>query len=115
MKARLPKEFQSKSQTDLLKQAQKMQDDMQSLQEELDEREYSAAAGGDMVQVTINGKHEVKAIKISPDLIQEAQEDKEMLEDLIITAINTAVTQATETSETEMGKVSSGLNIPGLF
>lgn len=115
MKARLPKEFQKKSQTELLKQAQKMQQDMEILQQQLDEREYTASAAGDMVQVTVNGKHLVKSIKISPELIEDAQDDKEMLEDLIITAVNNAIKTASETSESEMSKLTSGLNIPGLF
>ncbi len=115
MKARLPKEYQSKSQGELLKQAQKMQEDMTALQAELDEREFTASAGGDMVTATVNGKHEIKSLKISPELLQEAQEDAEMLEDLIITAVNQAVKTATETSDAELSKVTGGLNIPGLF
>lgn len=115
MKARLPKEYQSKSQAELMRQAQEMQENMTKMQQELEEREYSASAGGDMVKVTVNGKHEILKLDISTDLIEDAKDDKEMLEDLVITAINSAIKQATENSDDEMGKLTSGLNIPGLF
>lgn len=115
MKARLPKEYQSKSQAELMRQAQEMQENMTKMQQELEEREYSASAGGDMVKVTVNGKHEVLKLDISADLIEDAKDDKEMLEDLVITAINSAIKQAADNSDDEMGKLTSGLNIPGLF
>ena len=115
MKARLPKQYQPKSQSELLKQAQQMQQNITTLQQKLDEREYTANAGGELVQAIVNGKHELKKLTISPELIEDAKEDLEMLEDLIITAINTAVKQATETSDAEMEKITGGLNIPGLM
>ena len=115
MKARLPKEFQSRSQADLMRQAQEMQQNMNDLQAELEEREYTASAGSDMVKATVNGKHELLKLDISEELIEDAKDDKEMLEDLIITAINSAVKQATENSDEEMSKITAGLNIPGLF
>lgn len=115
MKARLPKEYQSRSQADLMRQAQEMQQNMTNLQAELEEREYTATAGGDMVTATVNGKHELLKLDISEDLIEDSKDDKEMLEDMIITAVNSAIRTATETSDNEMGKITSGLNIPGLF
>ncbi len=115
MKARLPKEFQSKSQAEILKQAQEMQQNITSLQEELDEREFEASADGDLVVAKVNGKHELLSLKISEDLLKDVQEenDPEMLEDLIITAVNKAVKTATEVGDAEMDKLTGGLNIPG--
>ena len=86
---------------------------MAALQEELDAREYTATAGGNMVEVTVTGKHEVKAIKIKPEVVDP--EDVEMLEDLLIAAVNEAIRNATENASEEMGKITGGLNMPGLF
>lgn len=115
MKARLPKEYQSRSQADLMRQAQEMQQNMASLQEELEEREYTAKSSGDMVTATVNGKFELTALDISPELIADANDDKEMLEDFVTMAVNAAIKQAQEASDSEMSKLTSGLNIPGLF
>lgn len=115
MKARLPKEYQPKSQAELLRQAQEMQMNMEKIQAELEEKEYTAQAGGGMVKVTVTGKHNITSLQINPDLIEDAQEDPEMLEDLIITAVNQAVNAATEESESAMSGMTAGLNIPGLF
>lgn len=110
MKVRIPN--QGPSQKDMLKQVQKMQEDMANLQADLDEREFTATSGGGVISVTINGKHELKELKISPDAIDP--EDPEMLEDLITVAVNEAITNATKTSEEEMGAITGGLNIPGM-
>lgn len=115
MKARLPKEYQSRSQAEMLKQAQQMQADMEKMQAELDDREYTATAGGNMVEVTVTGKHNITSLKINPELIADAADDHEMLEDLIITAVNSAVKTASEASDSAMSQITSGLNIPGLF
>ena len=115
MKARLPKEYQPKSQAELLRQAQEMQQNMATLQEELEEREYTAKSSGDMVTATVNGKFELTALDISPELIADANDDKEMLEDFVTMAVNAAIKQAQEASDSEMSKLTSGLNIPGLF
>ena len=115
MKARLPKEYQSRSQADIMRKAQEMQQNMATLQEELEEREYTAKSNGDMVTATVNGKFEITALDISPELIADAADDKEMLEDFVTMAVNAALKQAQETSESEMNKLTSGLNIPGLF
>lgn len=115
MKARLPKEYQSRSQADLMRKAQEMQQNMASLQEELEEREYTAKSSGDMVTATVNGKFELTALDISPELIADANDDKEMLEDFVTMAVNAAIKQAQEASDSEMSKLTSGLNIPGLF
>ena len=97
----------------MLKQAQKMQADMTSLQEDLEQREYTATSGGGMVEVTVDGKHLIKSIKISPDAVDP--DDAEMLEDLITVAVNEAISNAIKTSEEEMGAITGGLNMPGLF
>lgn len=115
MKARLPKEYQSRSQADLMRKAQEMQQNMATLQEELEEREYTAKSSGDMVTATVNGKFELTALDISPELIADANDDKEMLEDFVTMAVNAAIKQAQEASDSEMSKLTSGLNIPGLF
>lgn len=115
MKARLPKEYQPKSQAQLLRQAQEMQANMEQMQAELEEKEYSSEAGGGMVKATVTGKHNIVSLEINPDLIEDAKEDPEMLEDLIITAVNQAVNKATDDSESAMSGITSGLNIPGLF
>lgn len=113
MKARLPQSHQPKSQAEMLRQYQKMQQDMENLQADLDAREYTAASGGGMVEVTVDGTHQVKSIKIKPEVVDP--DDVEMLEDLIIAATNEAIKTATDTSEQEMGAITAGLNIPGLM
>ena len=97
----------------MLKQAQKMQADMAALQEDLEQREYIAVSGGGLVEVTVDGKHFIKSVKIKPEAIDP--EDSEMLEDLITVAVNEAIGNAVKDSETEMGAITGGLNMPGLF
>ena len=113
MKVRIPNSGGPSNMNQMLKQAQKMQEDMANLQEDLDNREYTAVSGGGMIEVTIDGKHLVKSIKIKPEAVDP--DDVEMLEDLITVAINEAVSNAIKTAEAEMGAVTGGMNIPGLF
>jgi DNA-binding YbaB/EbfC family protein len=116
MKARLPHGFSNKgagNMQSMLKQAKKLQDEMAALQEELDKREYSASAGGGAVTATVNGKHIITKLEIKPEVVDP--EDVEMLSDLIIAAVNEAVRQANENTESEMAKISGGLSMPGLF
>ena len=113
MKVRIPNSGGAGNMNQMLKQAQKMQEDMTALQAELEQREYSASSGGGIVEVTVDGKHLVKSIKINPDIIDP--EDNEMLEDLITVAINEAISNAIKTAEEEMGAITGGLNMPGLF
>lgn len=96
----------------MLKKVQQMQEDMASLQADLDEREYTATSGGGIVEITVNGKHEVKSVKISPEAVDP--DDIEMLEDLLTVAFNEAVTNASKTAENEMSSITAGLNIPGM-
>ncbi len=114
MKARLPKGVGGgpSNMNSMLKQAQKMQADIEALQADLDEREYSAASGGGMVEVTVTGKHQIKSLKINPDAVDP--EDVEMLEDMVAVAVNEAMRIADETAEKEMSGVTGGMNFPGL-
>ena len=97
----------------MLKQAQKMQEDMAVLQEDLEQREYSAVSGGGAVKVTVDGKHLIKSIKIDPEIIDP--DDAEMIEDLVTVAVNEAINTAVKTAEEEMGAITGGLNLPGMF
>jgi DNA-binding YbaB/EbfC family protein len=97
----------------VIKQAQKMREDAEALQEVLDEKEYDISAGGGMVTVKIKGTKEILDIKISPDVIDP--EDPETLQDILIAAVNEAIRKVEETNATEMEKITGSLNIPGLF
>ncbi len=94
----------------LMRQAQKMQADMQRAQEELANMEVSGQSGGGMVAVVMNGRHDVKRVSIDPSLMQD---DKEMLEDLIAAAVNDAVRQIEKTSQERMSGLTAGMNLPG--
>ncbi len=113
MKVRLPNSGGPSNMNQMLKQAQKMQEDMANLQADLEVREYTAASGGGMVEVTVDGKHLIKNIKINPEAVDT--EDMEMLEDLVIVAVNEAISNAIKASEEEMGAITGGFNIPGMF
>jgi DNA-binding YbaB/EbfC family protein len=97
----------------LMKQAQKMQAKLGKLQEELEKRTVDASAGGGMVKVTATGKQEITSINIEPEVVDP--NDIEMLQDLIIAAVNEAMRKSKEMVSEEMGKITGGLNIPGLF
>ncbi len=113
MKVRIPNSGGAGNMNQMLKQAQKMQEDMATLQQDLEQREYSATSGGGLISVTVDGKHLVKSIKINPEAVDP--DEPEMLEDLITVAINEAITNAIRTAEEEMGAITGGLNIPGLL
>lgn len=93
----------------ILKQAQKMQEDLQKAQEQLAREEVSGESGGGMVKVTMTGRHEVKRVEIDPSLLEE---DKEMLEDLVAAAVNDAVTRVTEKAQQNMSELTAGMPIP---
>ena len=97
----------------MLKQAQKMQEQMLKMQEELETKTYEASAGGGAVSVKISGKKELMEITLSEAVVDP--DDIEMLQDLIIAAVNEGLRKASESSENELGKLTGGLNIPGLF
>ena len=113
MKCRIPNQGGGQSMNAMLKQAQKMQEDMAALQADLEQREYTATAGGGIVTATVDGSYKVRSIKISPDAVDP--EDVEMLEDLVTVAVNSALDTAKKTSDEEMGAITGGLNIPGLM
>ena len=115
MKARLPQGMGGGPQNmqSMLRQAQKMQENIEAKKTELEEKEYVVSSGGGMVEVTANGKHEIKAIGINPEVVDP--EDVEMLEDMILTAVNDAMKQIDELTEKEMAKVTGGMKLPGMF
>ena len=115
MKARLPKGMGGGPQNmnSMLRQAQKMQEDMANLQAELEEREYEVSAGGGVVSVKINGKREVLAINIEPEIVDP--DDIETLSDILIAAVNEAIKKVDQTSEDEMSKITGQMNFPGMF
>ena len=96
----------------LMKQAQKMQKQMEETTKALEEKEYEATAGGGVVKVKINGKKEVTEVHLDEEVVDK--DDIEMLEDLIAAAVNSAVAAVDKESEEEMAKMTGGLNIPGL-
>jgi len=95
----------------MLRQAQKMQEEMMKAQEALESAEIEATAGGGAVSVKVSGKKELLSIKISPDAVDP--DDVEMLEDLIIAAVNEAMRKADEQSTAQMQKITGGMNLPG--
>ena len=116
MKARLPQGYGGGGAANiqqLAKQAQKMQAQMDEASAERAEKEYTAAAGGGAVSVTVTGKMEVKALEIKPEVVDP--EDVEMLSDLVTAAVNEALRAAAADKEQTMEKLSGGINIPGLF
>ncbi|MCF6158653.1 MAG: YbaB/EbfC family nucleoid-associated protein [wastewater metagenome] len=94
------------------KQAQKMQKQMEEIQNELKERVIEASSGGGMVTVHINGKQEILSIKIDPEVVDP--KDVQMLEDLILSAVSQAMKKSQELYQSEMEKITGGLNVPGL-
>lgn len=115
MKARLPQGMGGGpgNMQSMIKQAQKMQEDMAKLQEELEARDYTATAGGGAVTAVVDGKHTLKSLEIKPEVVDP--EDVEMLADLVMAAVNEAIRSAVDTNENEMGKITGGMSMPGLF
>lgn len=97
----------------MIKQAQKMQEDMLKAQQELEQKTVEATAGGGAITVVVNGKKEMVSIKLSPEIVDN--DDIETLEDLIMAAVNEANRKADEMMASSMSKITGGLNIPGLF
>ncbi|MCC8042371.1 MAG: YbaB/EbfC family nucleoid-associated protein [Oscillospiraceae bacterium] len=115
MKARLPKGMGGGAQNmqSMVKQAQKMRDEITQLQEDIEARTFTATAGGGAVEIVMNGRKEVQSLNIKPEVVDK--DDVEMLQDLIISAINECVNQIEQTSESEMGEITGGVSFPGLF
>lgn len=97
----------------MLKQAQKMQEQMVKMQEEIEAKTYEAQAGGGVVKVVVDGKRELQEIIISPEAVDP--DDIEMLQDLIVAAVNEGMRKAQDDSSSQLGSITGGLNIPGLF
>lgn len=110
MKARIPG---AQNQGNMMKKIQQMQEDMTRIQEEIEATEYISSVGGGAVEVTVNGSHEVLSIKMQPDVVDP--EDIEMLEDLLISALNESIKKANDAMDQGMEKAKGGLSIPGLF
>ncbi len=115
MKARLPQGMGGgpKNMNAMIRQAQKMQEDMKKKQDELEQMEFTTTSGGGMVEVSINGKKEIKSITLKPEIVDP--EDIDMLQDLVVAAVNEAIRTVEEKSSTEMEKITGNLNIPGMF
>lgn len=103
----------NKNMNSVIKQAQKMQEEMEKVQTELEDKTVEATSGGGVVKVTISGKKEIVSLSISPEAVDA--DDVETLEDLIIAAVNDGIKQADEMMAEGMSAVTGGLNIPGLF
>ena len=97
----------------MIKQAQKMQEDMEALQADLDQREYDISAGGGVVNVKINGKREILSIDLQPEIVDP--DDIETLSDILVAAVNEAIKRVDDTNNAELNKVTGPMNIPGLF
>ena len=97
----------------LMKQAQRMQRQMEEAQKELEEKEVTATAGGGAVEVVLTGKKTIKSLTLKPEVVDP--EDIEMLQDLIISAVNEAVNNIESTTEAEMSQITGGVSLPGLF
>jgi len=97
----------------LMKQAQKMQKQMAEMQEDLAAKSLEVSAGGGAIKVTINGEKQITDLVISPDVIDP--DDVEMLQDLVISAVNEAIRQMDESVNSQMSKITGGMNMPGLF
>ena len=115
MKANIPKGMGGGPQNmqAMLRQAQKMQEDMEALQADLDEREYEIKAGGGVVSVKINGKKEILSIDIEPEIVDP--DDVETLSDILVAAVNEAIKRVETTNSAEMDKITKGMNMPGMF
>ena len=101
------------NQAAMMKQAQKMQQEMLRMQQEMETKTYTAAAGGGMVKATVNGKHEVVELEINPEAVDP--DDVEMLQDMVIAAVNEAMRTADTDSANSMSRLTGGLNLGGLF
>jgi len=114
MKARLPQGFNQGggNMNNLLKQAQKMQEDMAALTAELENREYEVTSGGGTIKVVMTGKKRLKSVTLSPEIVDS--DDIEMLQDVIVAAVNEAVEKVEEDSAKEMEALTGSMNLPGL-
>ena len=114
MKSRVPKNIGgAQNMNSMIKQAQKMQDEITELQNDIEARDFSATSGGGAVEGVVTGAKNIKALTIKPEVVDK--DDVEMLQDLIISAINEAMADVEKTTEEEMNKITGGVALPGLF
>lgn len=114
MKSNIPKQFNgNQNMNSMIHQARKMQDQITALQEDIEQRTFTASAGGGAVNVTISGKKTIQSIELKPEIVDK--DDIEMLQDLIMSAVNEAINNVEETTENEMNKITGGVSLPGLF
>jgi len=113
MKVRIPQQGGMGNMSEMIKKAQKMQEDMAAKQAELEAEEYEISAGGGAVTVKINGKREIVALNIQPDVVDP--DDVEMLSDILIAAVNEAIKKVDSVSEQEMAKISGQMGLPGML
>ena len=111
MRANIPKNAGGQNMGAMLRQAQKMQEDMANLQADLDAREYDISAGGGMVKLKINGKREILALDINKDIVDP--DDVETLSDIITAAVNEGIKRVDDTNAEEMGKITGSMGLPG--
>lgn len=115
MKARLPQEYQNKgagNMNNMIKQAQKMQEDIKIVQDELENKVFSTAAGGGMIELSMTGGRVLKTVKLNPEIVDK--ENVEDLEDIIVAGINAIIEKVDSESAKEMEKVTGGISFPGL-
>ena len=113
MKVRIPQGGGPNNMQAMLRQAQKMQEDMAEKQAELEAAEYEVAAGGGVVNVKINGKKEIISVKLDPEIVDP--DDIETLEDLIVAGVNEAIKKVEAISSEEMQKITGNISLPGMF
>ncbi len=114
MKARIPKSAPgAQNMNQMIRQAQKMQDQITVLQEDIEAREFTTTVGGGAVEVVMTGKKTIKSLTLKPEVVDA--DDIETLQDLIISAVNEAVNNIETTTEAEMSKITGGVSLPGLF
>ena len=113
MKVRIPNSNGGMNQQQMLKKVQEMQENMATLQADLDAREYTGTAGGGMVSLKINGKKEILSMDIKPEIVDP--DDTETLADIIIAAVNEGIKRVEETNSSEMAKVTGSIGLPGMF
>ena len=112
-KPRIPMGMGGANMNSMIKQAQKMQENMLKMQEEIEKEQFEASAGGGVVTVKMTGKKELTEVSIKPEAVDP--DDVEMLQDLIITAVNDVLSKVDSANASKMGAITGGLNIPGLF
>lgn len=108
-----PGGFGGGNMNNLMKQAQKLQKQMEDMQKELENKEFETSVGGGAVVVKANGKKQLTSIKIQPEVLDP--DDVEMLEDMVLSAVNELLKKVDEETNSEMGKLTGGFNMPGLF